>query len=74
MDYDSTSITATFTIGSTSTTVDIPVIKDNIVEGLETFDITFTIPSSLRDRVMLGTVIKAMCNITDNASKESCQI
>ena len=72
MDYNSTPITSTFTIGSTSTTVNVPVIEDNIVEELETFDITFTIPSSLRDRVMLGTITKAMCSITDNTSKKSC--
>jgi len=69
VDYDSTPITATFTIGSTSTTVNIPVTKDNIAEELETFDITIVIPSSFKDQVILGDVTNAFGTIIDNTSK-----
>ena len=70
MDYDSTPITATFTIGSTSTTVNVPVIKDDIVEESETFNLAFTIPSSLKDQVKLGDVTDAVGTIIDNTSKK----
>ena len=70
MDYNSTPINATFTIGSTSTTVNVPVIKDNIVEELETFNITIVIPSSLKDQVILGNITNAVGNIIDNTSKK----
>ena len=50
MDYTSSPITATFIAETTSTRIDVPVIKDNIGEGLETFDLNFTIiPSSPSD-------------------------
>ena len=70
MDYDSNSLTAIFTAGSTSTTVNVPVTNDNIVEGPETFDLTFTIPSSLGGQVILGTITNANGNIIDNTSKK----
>ena len=72
MDYDSTPLNATFTAGSTSTIVNVPVIKDNIKEGSETFNLSFTILSSLEDRVISGTIITAVGNITDSTSKKIC--
>ena len=72
MDYDSTPLTATFTAGSTSTTVNVPVIKDDIAEQIETFDLIFIIPPSLKDRVISGTIITAVGNITDSTSKKIC--
>ena len=70
MDYDSAPLTATFTAGSTSTTVNVPVINDNIAEELEKFDLSFTIPSSLESQVISGAITKAVGNITDNTSKK----
>ena len=70
MDYNSTAITAIFTAGSNSTMVNVPVIVDKIVEELETFDLTFTIPSSLKDQVIPGAITIAVVDITDNTSKE----
>ena len=70
MDYDSTPVTATFTAGSISTTVNVPVTKDNIVEEFETFDITIAIPSSLKDQVLQGDVTNAVGTIIDNSSKK----
>ena len=69
LDYDSTPINATFTAGSTSTTVNVPVIKDDLVEESETFDLTFTIPPSLKNCVIPGNVAKAVGNITDDTGK-----
>ena len=70
MDYDSTPLTATFTAGSISTIVNVPVIKDVIAEGSETFNLIFIIPSSLKDQIMSGTITEAVGNITDNTSKK----
>ena len=65
MDYTSTPITATFTAGTTSTTVNISVTRDNIGEGLETFDLSFTvIPSSPSD-VEPGSITTAVGQIID---------
>ena len=72
MDYNSTSLNATFTAGSTSTTVNVSVIKYDIVEGLETFDLTFAIPSSFDDKVIPGNITKAVGNIIDDTSKKIC--
>jgi len=69
VDYNSTPITATFTAGTTSTTVNVPVNNDNIVEKSEMFDLNFIIPSSLSGRVMSGTITKAVGNITDDTGK-----
>ena len=68
MDYTSTPITATFIAGADSTTIDVPVTSDNATEESETFDLTFTIPSSL-SRVIPGNIIMAVGNITDSTCK-----
>jgi len=68
VDYTSAPITATFTAGTTSTTVDVPVSTDNITEGSESFDLTFTIPSSL-SHVIPGNIAMAVGSITDTTSK-----
>ena len=68
MDYTSTPITATFTAGTNSTTIGIPVTIDDIAEGPETFDLTLTIPSSLgsvSDRI----IARAVATITDDTGK-----
>ena len=69
MDYTSTPITATFTPGTNSATIIIPVTKDNIAEKSEKFNLSFTIPSSLDSRVTPGTISTATATITDNAGK-----
>ena len=60
---------ATFTAGTTSTTVNVPLINDSIAEGPETFDLGFTIPSSLSGQVELGTITEAVGNITDDTGE-----
>ena len=69
MDYDSTPITATFTAGTNSTTVNVSLINDSIVEGPETFDLNFTIPSSLHGHVIPGAITKAIGSVTDDTGK-----
>ena len=64
MDYDSTPLNATFTAGSNSTVVNVPVIKDDIAEESETFNLSFIIPLSLKDQIMPGTITEAVGNIT----------
>ena len=65
MDYTSTPITATFTAGTTSTTVDVPVTKDNIGEGLETFDLSFTLIPSSPSGIESGSITTAIGQIID---------
>ena len=74
MDYDSNPIMATFTAGSTSAMVNVPVTVDGIVETVETFDLSFTIPSSLQGQVMPGAIVTAFAVITDDTSKKSSAI
>lgn len=69
MDYTSTPITATFTAGTTSTTINVPVTNDSIAEDSETFDLSITIPPSLSGDVVIGSSSIAFGNITDMSSK-----
>ena len=68
-DYNSTPINATFTAGTTSTAVNVPLINDSVAEGPETFDLTITIPPSLRGQVVSGTITEAVGNITDDTGE-----
>ena len=68
MDYTSTPITATFTAGETSTTVDVPLTVDDVAEQSETFDLSLTIPPT-QSGVVLGATRTAIGNITDMTSK-----
>jgi len=65
VDYTSNPITATFTAGTNITTINIPVTKDNIVEGTEMFNLDIIIPSSLKD-VILGIQNTAIVHIYDS--------
>jgi len=69
VDYNSNPIIATFTAGTTSTTVNVPVTNDSIAEKSETFDLNFSISSSLSGQVLPGTITKAVGNITDDTGK-----
>ena len=66
MDYISVPITTTFTAGTTITTVNVAVIMDDILEKSETFDVTFTIPPSLKYQVIPGAISEAVGIITDS--------
>ena len=69
IDYTSIPINATFPVGTNSTTIDIPVTKDNTVEEVETFNLNFSIPSSLQDRVIPGDITTAIGMIIDDTGK-----
>ena len=69
VDYTSTPIIATFAANTTSTTINVPITKDNIAEQSETFDLTFIIPPSLSGQVIPGKITKAVGVITDDTSK-----
>ena len=69
VDYTSTPIDATFAANTTSTTINVPVSKDNIAEESETFNLTLTIPPSLSSQVIPGKITKAVGVITDDTSK-----
>ena len=65
MDYTSTAINAIFTAKTNSTTINIPVTMDNIVEGTEMFNLKIIIPSSEED-VILGKQGTAIVHIYDS--------
>jgi len=74
VDYTSTPITATFPAGATTTTIRVPVTRDNIAEQPETFDLSFTIPQQFTSVVDPGTITTAVGNITDSTSKISFNV
>ena len=69
IDYSSTPINATFAPGFSSTTVNILVMEDDIVESSETFSLSIIIPSSLGSRVLPGRLNTAIGRITDSNGK-----
>ena len=69
VDYISTPITATFPAGTNITTINVSVTRDIISEDSETFDLRFTIPSSLK-AVLPGSIDRAVGRIDDNTSKQ----
>ena len=71
MDYNSSSLMVTFAAGTTSTTVNVTLIKDVFSEGPEIFDLSFTIPSSLHGQVISGAITKAIGIVTDDTGKIS---
>ena len=68
VDYISTPITATFPAGANIAMINISVTRDNVAEGLETFDLGLTIPPQLK-AVFLGSIDRAVGRIDDNTSK-----
>ena len=65
VDYISTPITAIFLVGTRSITISIPVRKDDIVEGTETFNLNIMIPSS-ENNTILGKQSTAIVHIHDS--------
>ena len=68
-DFTSTPLTATIPANTTTTTVRVPVMSDNIVEGDEMFSISLTVPSSLGPGIVAGSVTSATGIIVDSTSK-----
>ena len=67
VDFDSNQLTATFTGGSSMSSVRVPVTVDNIVEMTEEFTLTLTVPM-LRG-ITLGSITMATGMIVDTTSK-----
>ena len=70
MDYTSTPINTTFTAGTASTTVNVPVTEDEILEPSESFGLTITVPPMLSTRVLVGDPNTATGNIIDSNGKD----
>ena len=49
--------------------MNIPVINDDIVEGVETFSMSLSVPSSFNPEVTTGTITSAAVTITDTTSE-----
>jgi len=68
VDYISTPITATFAVGASSTTINVPLTSDKIVEGNETFQLEIFLPVPAKYAVELGNPSNAFAVITDSSS------
>ena len=68
-DFTSTLVTVTIPAGATTTTVRVPVISDNIVEGDEMFSMSLTVPPSLGPGIVAGSVTSATGIIVDSTGK-----
>ena len=69
IDFNTTTLTATFASGMTMNNISVPVIGDNIVEEHEEFDLRLTVPSSLGPAITAGSRNRATGVITDSTSK-----
>ena len=66
VDFNSMAQTATITAGTNSSTINITVINDRVVEENETFNMTANVPTSRR--IMAGAITKATVTIIDSTS------
>ena len=66
-DFDSTTQTAVITAGTNSSTVNIAVTDDNIVEGDETFTMNLNVPVS--PGIVAGGITMATGTIIDTTSE-----
>ena len=66
MDYNSRTITATFSPGTTSTTITVPVMNDDVVEGTELFNLEIVIDQSSRKNATVGNRTTATGQIIDS--------
>jgi len=69
VDYTSTPLLTTFSIGTNTTNISIPIIEDNVIETNEEFDLMFTIPLSISDVINAGTEMIATGVIIDSTGK-----
>ena len=60
--------TVTITAGTNSSTINITVISDNIVEGDEMFTMNLVISSSLSPGIIAGDITMATVTIMDTSS------
>ena len=69
VDFNTTTLTATFASGMTMSNVSVPVIADEIAEEREEFDLILNVPSSLSPAITAGSRNRATGVITDSTSK-----
>ena len=70
LDFDFTLQTITIIVaGTNSSTVNILVTNDTVVEGDETFDMGLTVPSPLGPGITSGNITKASVTIIDTTSE-----
>ena len=74
IDFNSAMQTVTITSGSNSSTINIAVINDNIVEGDETFTMKLNVPASLGPGITAGGISMATANIIDTSSRHKCNV
>ena len=65
-----TPLTAVIPVGATNTTVRVPVMSDNIVEGDEVFSMSLNVPSSLGPGIVAGAINRTTGIIVDTSSKQ----
>ena len=67
VDFDSATQTAVITAGANSSTVNITLRNDSIVEGDEMFTMNLMVPTS--PGIMAGDITMATATITDSTSR-----
>jgi len=67
-DFTSTTLTAIISAGATTTTVRVPVMSDDIVEGDEMFSMSLNVPSSLAPGIVADNVTNATGIIVDSTT------
>ena len=68
-DFSSMSVPITFTNETTQVSSVVSVFQDKIIEGIETFDLSIDIPSSVKYRISTGRQRRAVANIIDSTSE-----
>ena len=69
-DFNSSTQTATIIAGKNSTTVNITIMNDTIIEGNESFNMSLNVPSSVGPGIKLGDRSKAIGVIIDTTSED----
>lgn len=69
VDFDSTTQTTIITAGTNSSTVNVTVINDNIVEEDEMFTMYMSVSPSLGPSIITGAVTNVTATIVDSSSK-----
>ena len=66
-DYSAVSQDVIFSAGTTQKNVAVPIVEDSVLEAIESFSVSVTVPADNAAVVLLGTDA-ATINITDNDS------
>ena len=69
VDFNTDTLTATFASGMTMSSVQVPMMADDIAEGSEEFDLVLSVSPSLGPAITAGGIQRAVGVITDSTSK-----